>query len=182
MRAYSFLTIAAATSILAACTADSAAPQASASNAQSAPLYVRDAMQNEVNPAIVAIWDVTNNAYNDDGELDASLISPEQWNSLAEQAGVLAAIGDRMAAASELHAASEGNWATGEYEVPMDQVQGNLDADPQGYRDMSVGFAALSRNVAAAASAMDLQAATDLVGQMDSECAACHQQYWYAEQ
>ncbi len=181
MRLCTFLTMASAT-LLASCTADGAGPDTSASSAQADPLYVRDVMQDEVNPAIVAIWDVTNNAYNDDGELDSSLITAAQWHSMAEQAGLLAAIGDRMAAASELHAASEGNWATGEYEVPMDQVQANLDADPQGYRDMSARFAALSRNVAAAASAMDLQAATDLVGQMDSECAACHQEYWYAEQ
>lgn len=181
MRICTVLTLATAT-MLAACTADSAAPNAAASSAQVEPLYVRDSMQSEVNPAIVAIWDVTNNAYNDEGELDASLITAAQWHSMAEQAGLLAAIGDRMAAASELHAASEGNWTTGEYEVPMDQVQGNLDADPQGFRDMATSFAALSRNVAAAASAMDLQTATDLVGQMDTECAACHQQYWYAEQ
>jgi hypothetical protein len=181
MRNVTALTLATAT-LLAACTAASAAPDAAVSSASTEPLYVRDAMQNEVNPAIVAIWDVTNNAYNDDGELDTSLISAEQWESLAAEANALATIADGMAAASQLHAASEGNWATGEYEVPMDQVQANLDADPQGYRDMATSFAALSRNVAAAAEARDLQAATDLVGQMDSECSACHQQYWYAEQ
>lgn len=181
MRNFNALTLAAATT-LAAFAAACAAQDTGASSPQGEPLFVRDSMQNEVNPAIVAIWDVTNNAYNDDGELDASLISAEQWEGLAAQANALAAIADGMAAASELHAASEGNWATGEYEVTMDQVQANLDADPQGYRDMATSFAALSRNVAAAASAMDLQAATDLVGQMDTECAACHQQYWYAEQ
>ncbi len=181
MRNFNLLTLAAATA-LASFAAACAAQEVSASGTQAEPLFVRDAMQEEVNPAIVAIWDVTNNAYNDDGELDAALVSADQWESLARQAGVLAAIGDRMAAASQLRAASEGNWTTGGYEVPMDQVQANLDADPQGYRDMATSFAALSRNVAAAAAARDLQAATDLVGQMDSECSACHQQYWYAEQ
>lgn len=167
--------------LLAACTGQSLAPQSAEITPAPQPLYVRHIMQAEVNPAIVAIWDVSNNAYNDAGELDPALITDGQWASLTQQAEELALISDRMAAASTIRAASAGNMATGEYEVPMDNVQSFIDADPQGFRDMSADFAVLSRNLAAAGVAQDLPAAANLVGQMDGECASCHERYWYAE-
>ncbi len=166
---------------LAACTAPSGGREPVASNTTPAgPLYVRHAMQAEVNPAIVGIWDVTNNIFTDAGEQDASLITDEQWVSLAENAAKLAATGERMAAAGDIRSAAPGNMATGEYEVAMADVQGFISADPQGFRNMSASFAELSRNLETAAVARDGATMLDLVAQMDSECAACHAQYWYA--
>jgi hypothetical protein len=146
-----------------------------------APLYVRHAMQAQINPAIVAIWDVTNNAVDDNGALDPALITPEAWTSLATAAGVLAVASDQMAAASDIRAAAPGNMATDEFEVPMDRVQTYLDADPQGFRDLSTAFAALARNLQSAAQNRDITATGALAAQMDTECAACHARYWYAE-
>ncbi|WP_169053586.1 cytochrome c [Alteraurantiacibacter aquimixticola] len=165
---------------LAACAvqAESASTTASAA---AEPLYVRHAMQAEVNPAIVGIWEVTNNVYTDAGEQDASLITDAQWASLAENAGTLASVGERMAAAPVIHAASAGNMATDEYEVAMADVQRFIDNDRQGFRDMSASFAVLARNLEAAAMAKDGDTALELVGQMDAECSACHAQFWYAE-
>lgn len=166
---------------LAACATQSGAtgPEADATSPQG-PLYVRHAMQAEVNPAIVGIWDVTNNIFTDAGEQDPSLITDEQWASLAENAAKLAVSGERMATASDIRAAAPGNTATGEYEVPMADVQGFISADPQGFRDMSASFAALARNMEQAALAKDGTTTLDLVAQMDGECAACHAQFWYA--
>ncbi len=167
---------------LAACTAQSGDAEAVASNTTPAgPLYVRHAMQAEVNPAIVGIWNVTNNIFTDAGEQDPSLITDEQWASLAENAGKLAASGERMAAAGDIRAAAPGNMATGEYEVPMADVQSFISADPQGFRDMSASFAALARNLEVAAMAKDGATTLDLVAQMDTECTVCHAQFWYAE-
>jgi cytochrome c556 len=145
------------------------------------PLYVRHAMQAEVNPAIVAIWDVTNNAIGDDGALDASLITPASWDAIATAAGALATASDHMAAASDIRAAAPGNMATDEFEVPMAQVQTYLDADPQGFRDLSAAFATLSRRLESAARARDSAATAALVEQMDTQCSTCHTRYWYAE-
>lgn len=166
---------------LAACTPPSGGSEPVVGNTSPAgPIYVRHAMQAEVNPAIVGIWDVTNNIFTDAGEQDPSLITDEQWTSLAENAAKLAATGERMAAAGDIRAAAPGNMATGEYEVPMADVQSFISADPQGFRDMSASFAALARNLEVAAVARDGATMLDLVGQMDTECAACHAQFWYA--
>lgn len=146
-----------------------------------APLYVRHAMQSEVNPAIVAIWDITNNAADDNGALSAALMTPDGWAALATAAGALAAASDHMAQGSDIRAAAPGNMATDEYEVPMDRVQTYLDADPQGFRDMSAGMATLARRLESAGQAQDAATAGQLVAQLDLECSACHARYWYAE-
>lgn len=146
-----------------------------------APLYVRHSMQVEVNPAIVAVWDVTNNAADDNGVLDANLMTADSWTALATAAAELAAASDRMAQASDLRAAAAGNMATDEFEVPMDRVQTYLDADPQGFRDLSASMATLARRLESAAQARDGAAAADLAAQLDLECSTCHARYWYAE-
>ncbi len=154
---------------------------AATSMGESEPLYVRHAMQAAVNPAIVAIWDVGNNAMNDTGGLDGEQMTPELWAQLASAAGDLGAAGEDMASAGNLRAASEGNMATGEYEVPMADVQRYLDGDPDGFRNLSAGFAALARELEAAANAQDAAMAGDLIARMDSECSVCHARFWYAE-
>ncbi len=146
-----------------------------------APLYVRHAMQTQVNPAIVAIWDVSNNAVDENGGLDPALMTPASWDALANGAAALAAASDRMAAASDIRAAAVGNLATDEFEITMDQVQTYLDADPQGFRDLSASFATLARTLESAARNRDATNAGELVAQMDAECTVCHARYWYPE-
>lgn len=144
-------------------------------------LDVRHVMQAEINPAIVAIWDVGNTASNDEGMLDPARMTAENWTALATAAVELAATGDRMAAATEIRAASPGNMATEDYEVTMAQVQSYIDADPQGFRDLSARFAVLARQLESAALARDATAAGELVARMDTECTICHARYWYPE-
>ncbi|MCL6250412.1 hypothetical protein M3P36_05025 [Altererythrobacter sp. KTW20L] len=142
---------------------------------------VRHEMQAEINPAIVAIWDVGNNASDENGMLDGAQMTPELWDAIAAAAAELAASSDRMATATDIRAASPGNMAVEDYEVPMEQVQGYIDADPQGFRNFSASMAALSRNLESAARNRDAATAGQLVATMDAVCSACHNQFWYAE-
>lgn len=166
--------------VLAACVTP-ASTQDLAATQNVAPLYVRHAMQTEVNPAIVAIWDVSNNALNENGEFDASLMTSESWDALASAAGNLAAASETMAQASDIRAAAPGNLATDEYEVPMPQVQAYIDADPQLFRDLSASFAALARNLETSAQARTADFAGLQVASLDVHCATCHEQFWYPE-
>lgn len=173
--------------VLAACsTASAQAPEYAAADAQAeaqapAPFDVRHSMQTQINPAIVAIWDVGNNAMNDDGGLNPDLMNDERWNALAGAAAMLAAEGDHMAASGTIRAASPGNTATDEFEIPMADVQRYLDADPQGFRNMGAEFAQLARMLETAAVARDIGTTGDLVARMDTSCSVCHAQFWYAE-
>ncbi len=163
---------------LAACVTPAATQDAPSASAQ---LDVRHVMQAEINPAIVAIWDVGNNAADENGGLDGAQMTPDSWASLASAAADLAVASDRMATATDIRAASPGNMATEDYEVPMAQVQTYLDADRQGFRDLAASFATLSRTLESAAQARDATAAGEIVARMDTECSVCHARFWYAE-
>lgn len=155
---------------------------ASAAGSQSpAPVDVRHAMQAEVNPAIVAIWDVTNEALDDNGNLSPALIADAGWTQIADNAAKLAESTERMAAADRFVAASPGNWATEDYEVSMDVVQASLDAQPAAFRTYAGAFAAKARELEAAARTRDAAKLSEIVPAMDGACAGCHSAFWYPE-
>jgi cytochrome c556 len=145
------------------------------------PLDVRHAMQAEVNPAIVAIWNVTNEALDDNGNLSPALISDAGWTQIADNAARLAESTERMAAAQSFIAASPGNQATEDHEVSMDVVQASLDAEPAGFRTYAAAFAVKARELESAARARDAARMTEAVPAMDGACAGCHSAFWYPE-
>lgn len=175
----------ASAALLVGCVSYSADSSGESANAQGAPTdtsyHVRASMKDQVNPAIMAIWDVGNNAMNEAGGIDPALMDDAKWTALIDAANLLEAEGLLMAKADPLIAAREGNRETGEYEITMDKVQEFLDADPALFRIMGAGFASHAVKLRAAAMAKDAQIAGDLVAETDQVCAACHAVFWYGE-
>ena len=148
---------------------------------QAAALDVRATMQTEVNPAMLAIWDVGNNALNEEGGIDPALMDAEKWARVAQAADQLAAAGKAMAAAEGYVAAAPDNGEVAEGEIAMSAVQQHIDADPAGLKQMAAAFAEHSGRLAAAARAQDAKAAGELIAGMDGVCESCHARYWYPE-
>ena len=146
----------------------------------SPPLDVCATMQGRVNPAVLEIWEIGNNAMNDDGALDPALLDNAKWAQLASAAAQLAATGRDMAEAQSLIAATPSNAAVGEGEVTMPQVQRLMDADPAAFRRLAAGFEAHANKLAAAAASRDPVATNELIGGIDAVCEGCHAQFWYA--
>jgi cytochrome c556 len=159
--------------------AGGAAPAQTSGSAE--PFHVRETMQQQVNPAIMEIWDIGNAAMDEAGGIDPALMDDAKWSTLAAAAGRLEESGRQMAAAQQLRAAREDNWATEDFEVTMEQVQAALDADPAAFRSLAADFAEHVGELEAAAEAKDFSRTSELVAAMDAECAACHAQFWYAE-
>lgn len=149
--------------------------------AQPALVDVRAAMQQGINPAMLAIWDVGNNAMNDSGGIDPALMDAEKWTRLAESAEQLAAVGHALAAGEEFIAAAPDNREVGEGEITMDAVEAYLTADPETFRLLSAQFADHADKLAVAAKARDAATTGDLIAGMDAACESCHAQYWYPE-
>ncbi len=149
--------------------------------AGSGTYLLREGMVEQVNPAMLAIWDVTNNAMADDGSLDPARIDDAGWAAIADQANRLAAFGHDLAAAETVQVAAADNMATEEYEIPMSRVQVLIDRDPDGIRALAAAFAQRGEDLHAAAEARDVATASELVNGMDAVCESCHMQYWYAE-
>lgn len=149
--------------------------------AQSPAFDVRAAMQQGINPAMLAIWDVGNSALNDEGGIDPALMDDDKWAKVAEAADQLVAVGEGMAAAGRFIAASPDNSEVAEGEITMAAVQRHIDTDPDGLKQMAAAFAEHSGRLAAAARANDAATAGDLIAEMDGVCESCHARYWYPE-
>lgn len=146
--------------------------------ADNEPFFVRDAMQQEIEPAITALWDVSNEALDDEGNFDPTLVGEAGWETIEVQAGALEAVMREMAEAPTLVAASPGNLTTQDYEVSMARVQELMDANPAAYRAFASGFAEHAARVRQAAAARDGALTGELVGAADQACQGCHLQFW----
>lgn len=149
--------------------------------AKDTPFYVRASMQDHINPAIMSIWDISNNAMDEVGGIDGAQVDDAGWAQLVAGAAALESEAQRMADAGNYTAAAPDNMVTGEYEITMDQVQGFLDGNPNLFRIMSAGFAAHAKKLGAAAKAKDAKMTGDLIADTDAVCASCHAQFWYGE-
>jgi hypothetical protein len=147
-----------------------------------APLDVRAEMQKHVNPAVMSIWDVTNNAVSDDGGIDPAQMDDDKWAQVAVGADRLSIAGQDLAIASAYLAAAPDNLEVAEGEVPMAKVQVHLDADPKGFAELARTLADHAEQLASAARAKDAATAGALVSEMDAVCESCHARFWYPEQ
>jgi cytochrome c556 len=154
---------------------------AAAALAQPTALDVRATMQNQVNPAMLAIWDVGNNALNDEGGIDPKLMDAAKWGQVAEAADTLAAAGQAIAGADSFLAAAPDNSEVADGEITMAAVQRHIDADPAGLKQMGAAFADHAQRLAMAARTQDAATAGDLISEMDGVCETCHARYWYPE-
>lgn len=173
MKKASLLALSGAVAIVAACATTAATP--------SGVVDVRAAMQEQVNPAMLSIWEITNNAMNDQGGIDAAQMDAAKWQQIAAGADKLAASGKAMAEATAYVAAAPDNADVGEGEVSMADVQRHLDSDPRLFGQMAAAFAAHSEKLAEAARNQDAATASDLVVEMDGVCESCHARFWYPE-
>ncbi len=145
------------------------------------PLDMRATMQDRVNPAMLAIWDVGNNALDENGGIDPKLMDDAKWARIAEAAGQLSSASKDIAAASAFISASPGNMEVGDGEITMAAVQQHLDHDPAGLKQMAAALAEHADNIAKAARAKDAKTAGDLIGETDAVCESCHSTFWYPE-
>ena len=158
---------------------------AAAAFAQTAgALQTRQAMVDGVNPAALAIWEVTNAAMNDEGGLDPALIDADGWSKLAEAARMLETYGKRMAEARTIVAGGP-DLVSGELPpgvASKEQIQAMIDADPAGFRAVSADMAERAAALVAAARTRDAAAAGDLASGIDGACQTCHTRYWYLQE
>ena len=143
----------------------------------------RVAMVAGVNPAVATIWDITNAAMDEGGELDPALMDDGAWTRLREAAQTLEEVSQEMAAARIIRAGGP-NLINGE--VPAGaasraEIQAMIDADPDGFRAEARDLAERARLLVDAARARDFAAAGHRAGEIDAPCQSCHTRYWYKQ-
>jgi hypothetical protein len=177
MNRFPALAIFAAGAALLACQAFAADPPGPA-------VDVRANMVEGVNPAALAIWDVGNNATDDDGSLDPAQMDAAAWARVAEAAQSLATYAHRLATASAIRASGpdlvDGKVPPGV--SSREQIQALIDANPGGFRAAAGTMEEQANALAGAAKERNLEKAGALMAGFDQTCQACHQTYWYLQQ
>lgn len=144
----------------------------------------REAMVAGINPAALAIWDITNEDRDDAGELDPALMDDEAWARLREAAQMLEVYSRAMAEA-EVIRASGPDLVGGELPegvASRAEIQAMIDADPAGFRAEARDLAKRARRLGEAARARNVAAVGRGAAEIDVPCQGCHTRYWYLQE
>ena len=129
-----------------------------------------------INPAALAIWDVSNNAMSETGGLDPAPMDNVAWFKLQEAARSLELHSRRMAEAETIHVGAHNDETEGF--ATRAEIQAMIDADPDGFREMSQKLAEDARELFDAAIERDAQRSGDLADGLSENCGSCHSRYW----
>lgn len=153
-----------------------AACQTSPSPPTSGAADTHEAMVRWINPAALAIWDVSNNAMGETGGLDPALMDAAAWAKLADAARLLEQHSRRMADAPALHVGAHNDEIEGF--ATRAEIQAMIDADPEGFRKLSRDMAEHAGELAGAATARNIQQSGGLAESLSERCQVCHSRYW----
>jgi len=134
------------------------------------------AMVGGINPAALAIWDVGNNAMSDAGGWDPALMDQAAWSKLQDAARALEHHSRRMAEADTLYVGDHNDEIEGF--ASKAEIQAMIDADPNGFRELSRKMADDARELLDAATARNAPRSADLVDGLSDNCGSCHSRYW----
>ena len=145
---------------------------------------VRQAMIDGVNPAALAIWDVGNNAIDEQGQPDVSKLDVPALARLREAAQTLGTYAELMGEARVLKASGPDlvGGRLPEGIASREQIQAAIDADPAGFRAYSKAMGAEADGILAAIQAGDRASVASRIASFDGACQSCHERYWYVSQ
>jgi cytochrome c556 len=148
------------------------------------PANLHHLMKDVVSIQAQAIWDVGNNAQDDDGNPDASKIKPADWSRLIQAGSRVKQAAQSLAQASHVTVAPPGV-AIDDEEDPgalnAKGVQSLIEANPSAFRAFAAALSASMDEVLAAARSQDAVKLADVSGRLDEVCESCHKQFWYPE-
>jgi hypothetical protein len=153
--------------------------------ADAAKPVVQVQMQTKVNPMGLALWDITNPAIGDDGNLDPKKISAAQWARLLEIGKALEEAGRTLATTGGVVAALPGAKLQDEGKAAAASkaadVQRFLDAKPAVFRTHALALQKTGASVVTAATRKDLKILSDVSNGLDEVCEKCHVIFWYPQ-
>jgi cytochrome c556 len=175
-----FLTLP-ALALLAACSHKNEEQQ---QQAQAAPTF-HDVMKDQVDKHADEVWDVTNPAVGDKGGIDPTKMTDAMWSQLAQDATAVQEGAQQIAQMNKITVIRPGE-TIADAGVPgghsPEEVQAQIDKNPQGLRDHAANLAATMGDLVKAAQAHDAAKAGPIIDSLDGVCEGCHLDYWYPDQ
>lgn len=160
-----------------------AAGIAMAANAPEANLQVT--MLTKVNPQATALWDLTNDAQDNEGNIDPKKIDSATWAKLLEAGKALEEGGRTLATTGRVIAASPGaklQDESGPGASKAADVQRYLDAKPEEFRKQAMALQKTGADIVAAIGKRDGKKLTESSNSLDQVCEDCHKVFWYPQQ
>lgn len=153
--------------------------------AEAAKANLQVTMLTQVNPQALALWDLTNDAQDDKGDIDARKIKPETWARLLEIGKSLEAAGRTLSTNERVLAAAPGAKLQ-DQDAPGSSkaadVQRYLDAKPAEFRKHATDLQRTGASIVAAVTRKDGKLLTEMSNSLDQVCEDCHMQFWYPQQ
>jgi cytochrome c556 len=146
---------------------------------------LHELMKNIVAPQTQVVWDIGNQALDDQGNPDASKLKPADWAKIAAAAGKVKQASQTLVQADKLMAAGPGQKIEGEGSPDAfgaKEVQKVVDAQPKVFRAFAQQLAASMDEVITSAQTKNAAKLADVSGRLDQVCEACHVQFWYPNQ
>lgn len=142
-------------------------------------------MKDIVAPQTQVVWDVGNQAQDDEGRLVASRLKPADWTKIATAAGKVKQASQTLAQADHIMAAGPGQKIDGEGNpgsFGAKDVQKFLDANPKAFSAFAQQLVTSMDEVIASTQSKDATKLFDVSGRLDQVCEVCHLQFWYPNQ
>jgi cytochrome c556 len=150
-----------------------------------APADLHDLMKNVVAVQTQVVWDIGNQAQDDQGNPDASKLAAADWTRIIDAATKVRQASQTLARADHVQTAAPGMKIEGEGNsgaLGAKQVQALIDKDPAGFRALSQALTGSMEQIGAAAKAKDAAKLFEASGALDQVCESCHMKFWYPEQ
>lgn len=141
-----------------------------------ASVDTHEAMVRWVNPASIAIWDVTNSAAGESGELDPALMDAAAWAKLDGAARMLETHSRHLADAEAFYVGAHNDNVEGF--ATRAEIQAMIDADPDGFRELSRQMAEHAGELVQVSATRDIRQAGVLADGLSERCSTCHSRYW----
>jgi len=148
-------------------------------------IFLLPLMKGTVAPQAQVLWDIGNNALDDDGNASAAKITASDWTKLAAAAQKMKTAAIAVAEAPRVLIAPPGAKLQDEGapgQATSKQIQAFIDANPKDFAVHSRALADVADGFLKAAASKDANTLAEASAKLDEVCEACHVKYWYPEQ
>ncbi len=148
-------------------------------------LTLLEAMKVVVAPQTQVIWDITNAAQDDVGNVKADALKPGDWAKIANAARESRRALRNLLAQPRVIAAPTGKKIQDEGTAGAfgaHEVQQTIDGNPAAFAAFANQLAETMNGIVSAAGTRDAAKVGALAGQLDGVCEACHKAFWYPQQ
>ena len=149
------------------------------------PVNLHEQMKNVVSVQAQVLWDISNRLLLTDGPATADLIPAADWDKMGVAAARMGEAARAIGNAKKLVVVQPGVKIDDEGDPGAwsgAQVQRAIDADPAQFKAHAQRLQESAATFTAAVKAHDAAKLSQVAGELDEVCEACHKQFWYPDE